>query len=114
MADVEATVTVVNNPSDLRYEVYVGDELAGFTSYTLRGDAVAFRHAEVLPQWEGHGVGSQLAKEALDDVVAAGKTITPLCPFIVDYVSRHPSYLPHVDEPHRVEIEARIATETDA
>jgi hypothetical protein len=42
-------------------------------------------------------------------VVSRGKVITPLCPFIVTFVSRNPSYLPNVDEGHRREIEASIA-----
>jgi hypothetical protein len=42
--------------------------------------------------------------------VARGKVITPLCPFMVSFVSHHPSYLPHVDEVHRHEIEALAAT----
>jgi predicted GNAT family acetyltransferase len=44
-----------------------------------------------------------LAKTALDDVIAKGKQITPLCPFIVDYLHRHPEYVDHVDEKHRGE-----------
>ncbi|MBV9869753.1 MAG: N-acetyltransferase [Frankiaceae bacterium] len=110
----EVELEVRNNPGELRYEIFAGDELAGFTTYTLQDGAVAFRHAEVFPQWEGRGVGSRLAKEALDDVVESGKVITPLCPFIVDFVSGHPSYLPHVDERHRRQIEAAIATEPEA
>jgi uncharacterized protein len=98
-------VVVTNNRSDLRYEAHIGGQLVGFTTYLIHGDRVVFTHAEVSPQWEGHGVGSTLAKDALDDVVERGKVITPLCPFIVDYVSRHPSYLPHVDEVHRHAIE---------
>lgn len=114
MTETGLDIRVANNPGELRYEVFVGDELAGFTTYTLHEGTVQFMHAEVFSQWEGHGVGSRLARDALDDVVAAGKTITPLCPFIVDYISRHPGYLANVDEPHRQEIEARIATEDES
>jgi uncharacterized protein len=104
-------VVVTNDQADLRFEAYVGDELAGFTTYLRHGDQVVFTHAEVDPKWEGQGVGSALARAALDEVVAAGQVITPLCPFIVNYVSRHPAYLPHVDEVHREEIEAMIAVD---
>jgi len=107
--DPAARVAVTDNKTRLRYEAHIGDELAGFTSYLLRDDRVVFTHAEVFPKWEGQGVGSALAEGALDDVIAHRKRITPLCPFIVDYVSHHPSYLPHVDEEHRQEIEAMIA-----
>jgi predicted GNAT family acetyltransferase len=109
MSETALDVKVTNNPSELRYEAYVDGTLAGFTTYLLHEDRVAFNHAEVYPRWEGQGVGSALAQGALDAVVGEGKTITPLCPFIVDYISRNPSYLPHVDDEHRQEIEAMIA-----
>ena len=102
-------VVVTNNEQKLRYEGRVDGELVGFTTYTVQGDRIAFNHAEVSPKWEGRGVGSALARGALDDVVSSGKVITPLCPFIVDFVSQNPSYLPNVDEVHRQEIEATIA-----
>jgi predicted GNAT family acetyltransferase len=97
----EPDLVVTNNAAARRYEVHVGGELAGLTTYLLDDNRVVFTHAEVYPRWEGKGVGSALAKAALDDVIAQGKLITPKCPFIVDYVRRHPSYLEHVDERHR-------------
>jgi uncharacterized protein len=103
-------VVVANNTSALRYEAHIDGELAGFTNYLLHDNRVIFTHAEVYPKWEGRGVGSALAHGALDDVVGRGKVITPLCPFMVSFVSRHTSYLPHVDEVHRQEIEALAAT----
>lgn len=107
------SVTVTNNEAANRYEVAVDGVTAGVLTYLVHDDRVAFNHAEVYPRFEGQGVGSELAKSALDDVVAQGKTITPLCPFIVNFVSHHPSYLTHVDEEHRQEIEAMIATAPD-
>jgi predicted GNAT family acetyltransferase len=102
-------VVVTNQAAAHRYEVHVDGVLAGLTTYRLHDDCVVFTHAEVYPRWEGHGVGSALARGALDDVIADAKLITPLCPFIVDYVRRHPSYLEHVDAAHRAEIEAMSA-----
>jgi predicted GNAT family acetyltransferase len=101
----EPDIVVTNNPAARRYEVRVDGDLAGLTTYLLDDNRVVFTHAEVYPRWEGHGVGSALAKSALDDVIAQGKLITPKCPFIIDYIRRHPSYLDHVDERHRHELE---------
>jgi uncharacterized protein len=99
-------VTVTNNEAASRYEAHVDGALAGFTAYISHNDRVVFTHAEVYPRWEGQGIGAALARGALDDVIAHGKLITPLCPFIVSFVARNPSYLPHVDEPHRRQFEA--------
>lgn len=50
-------------------------------------------HTEVLPEFEGQGVGSALARYALDDVRAEGtRRVQPLCPFIKSYIERHPDY----------------------
>jgi predicted GNAT family acetyltransferase len=102
----ELAVTVTNNAAARRYEAHVDGELAGLVTYLLDGGRVVFPHAEVYPRWEDKGVGSSLARAALDDVVAQGKLITPKCPFIVNYVRHHPAYLEHVDPRHRAELEA--------
>jgi predicted GNAT family acetyltransferase len=96
-------LVVRDAPDESRYEVFADGELAGMLQYRLHDDRVVFTHAEVEPQFEGHGIGSALAKQALDDVVGKGKQITPLCPFVVDYLHRHPEYVEHVDEAHRAE-----------
>jgi uncharacterized protein len=98
-------VVVSDNKAARRYEAHVDGQLAGLTTYLLDEDRVVFTHAEVYPRWEGRGVGSALAKAALDDVVAQGKQITPKCPFIISYVRQHPSYLAYVDDKHRQMLE---------
>jgi hypothetical protein len=110
-------VDVTNNVAARRYEVRVGDTLAGLTTYDLEGERVVFTHAEVYPQFEGHGIGSALARAALDDVIAQEKVITPKCPFIIDFIRRHPSYVRYVDPRHRREfadVEGAQGSGTDA
>ena len=51
-----------------------------------------FTHTSVDPDYEGHGVGSALARAALDDVRAHGISIVARCPFIAGYIDRHPEY----------------------
>jgi predicted GNAT family acetyltransferase len=102
--DAPLNVVVTNDKAALKYDAHIDGALAGFTNYLLHGDRVVFTHAEVYPRWEGQGVGSALARGALDDVIAQGKLITPVCPFIVSFVRRNPSYLEHVDTEHRREL----------
>lgn len=92
-------VAVADNAELSRYEVRVDGELAGFAQYRVQGERVTIFHAEVDPAHEGKGVGSQLAKSALADVRARGLELIPRCPFISDYVRRHPDrYLDLVPE----------------
>ena len=53
---------------------------------------MVFTHTEVDPSFEGQGVGSALARGALDDVRSRGLHIIAMCPFISAYVRRHPEY----------------------
>jgi predicted GNAT family acetyltransferase len=83
---------IINNEAQTRYEVVQNGDLAGFAEYKLDGDQVVFTHTEVDPAFEGQGLGSALAKGALDDVRATGRTTVPRCPFIRRYIDRHPVY----------------------
>ena len=83
---------VANNADAGRYEVSLDGEPAGFAEYRLRDGRVIFAHTEVDSAFEGHGLGSSLARGALDDVRNRGLQAVPLCPFIAAYIERHPEY----------------------
>ena len=89
MADVETS----HNPAEHRYEAHLDGELAGFAAYDLTDRVIVFTHTEVEPEFEGHGVGSALARFALDDVRATGThRVLALCPFIKGWIEKHPEY----------------------
>jgi predicted GNAT family acetyltransferase len=88
----EPAVEVVDAPEQSRYLARVDGEVAGFAAYRLRGERIVFTHTEVDPSYEGKGVGSALAKAALDDVRQRGLTMVLVCPFMTAYVQRHPEY----------------------
>lgn len=92
-------VEVVDVPERSRYEARLtgsaaGAEVAGFAAYRLRGDRVVLTHTEVDPAHEGRGVGSALARAALDDIRSRGLVAVVQCPFIAAFVQRHPEYAP--------------------
>ncbi len=74
------------------YDVALDGVPAGRADYRLRAGRVVFTHTEIDPAFEGRGVGSDLAQQALDDVRAKGLKVVPLCPFIKDWIERHPDY----------------------
>ena len=76
------TTEVLDVPARSRYEVTVDGELAGFAEYRPVDGARVFTHTEVFDAYEGKGVGSALARGALDDVRARGRRLVALCPFI--------------------------------
>ena len=82
---------VRDNPAMRRYELTTDGKTA-FVQYELSNDAVALLHTEVPPELSGQGVGSALAKGALDAVRKKGLRLEPRCEFIARYVERHPAY----------------------
>jgi hypothetical protein len=85
-------IQVVDIPDHKRYEARIGERVLGFVSYQLdpADDRITLVHTEVLPDAEGMGVGSRLARGALDDARARGLKVTVVCPFITAYLRRHP------------------------
>lgn len=83
---------VRDNPAERRYEAHLGNRLVAFSAYRLAPGRVIFTHTEVDPEMEGKGIGTSLARGALDDIRARGLKVTPLCPFIAAFIRRHPEY----------------------
>jgi predicted GNAT family acetyltransferase len=89
MSEVEVT----DNPAENRYEARVDSELAGIAEYHLTKSSIVFTHTEVFDGYEGKGVGSALARHALDDVRAkGGRDVVPVCPFIHGWIDDHAEY----------------------
>ena len=86
-------VEVTDNPRLGRFEIRLDGELAGSAFYRLQADRIVFTHTEVDSAYEGRGLGSKLASDALSAAKDRGLTIVPECPFIKSYVKRHPEYV---------------------
>jgi uncharacterized protein len=92
----EATgdVRVRDVPAAHRFEVWVGDELAGYAAYRRLDDSTwAFDHTEVGPPFEGRGLAGRLVTAALDEVRSLGGSVLPYCPYVRSWLGRHPAYV---------------------
>ncbi len=90
-------VTVTDNPAENRFEAHIDGQLAGIAEYRLADGIIDFIHTEVLV--EGKGIGSTLARAALDEVRAKGeRQVVPHCRFIRGWMLKHPEYLDLVHE----------------
>ena len=74
------------------YEITVDGRHAGLTAFEEEPGVVVFTHTEIDDAFEGRGVGSELARGALDDVRARGLRVKPVCSFIRGWIERHPDY----------------------
>ena len=80
-----------DNTEKHRFETEIEGNTA-FVDYTRHGDTIWLTHTEVPPEIEGRGVGTALAKYALDFAELNALKVVPKCPFIVDYIASHPQY----------------------
>ncbi len=94
---------VVDNSERSRFEVLVDGKVAGFSEYRRTSGTVAFTHTVVDEAFEGRGLGSVLARGALDAVREKGSAVLPYCPFIRGWIQRHPDYLDLVPAERRAE-----------
>lgn len=85
-------MTVTDRPEELRYEIEVDGEVAGFLLYRREPGVLELVHTDVDPRSEGKGVGAALVQGTLDDVRARGLKVRPFCPFVRAYLRRHPEY----------------------
>jgi len=97
MSDITPTepneqIQVVDNPRLSRYEARIGERVLGIVEYDLdpTGERIVLVHTEVMPDAEGMGVGSRLARGALEDVRSRGLKLVVECEFIGAYLKRHP------------------------
>ena len=74
-----------------RFEI-VEEGATGFLTYHLKDGAIVFTHTIVPKEIEGRGIGSRLVRAGLDFARGAGLNVVPQCPFVADYIERHPEY----------------------
>lgn len=88
-----------------RYEIHVDGSgtpagVAWFQDVAADGtiDRV-FPHTEVKDELSGHGLASRLVREALDQTIAEGYRIVPVCSYVQRWLERHDEYSEHVAVP---------------
>ena len=82
---------VRNNPGQGRFEL-TADGGTAAAYYDLSPGVITFTHTEVPRALEGRGIGSKLARGALEAVRALGLKVVAECPFIRGYMERHPEF----------------------
>ncbi|MGW3248165.1 GNAT family N-acetyltransferase [Streptomyces sp. NPDC001070] len=98
---VPATGQLIDNVDEGRFELRRDDDLDGRLYCThLKPNRYALRHTEVESGHQHQGVGGALVRRVFDEMRTRGGTITALCSFVVDYLSRTAAYADLVDARH--------------
>jgi predicted GNAT family acetyltransferase len=82
---------VVNNQSAQRFELHA-DGVVATLGYAETSSTIDLVHTKVPSALAGRGLGSALARTALNYARDARKRVIPTCPFVRRYIARHPEY----------------------
>ena len=95
-------MTVENNKKQQQFEIKLDGEIAQLT-YRFRKKTMFLMHTTVPEAFKGKGVGSLLAKTALEYAKDKGHKIAVLCPFVSSYVKKNPDWYEYYDtDYHRI------------
>jgi predicted GNAT family acetyltransferase len=92
-ADIHnADIDIADNAAADRYEVRIDGRVIGRADYRREGDRVTIPHTQIDPAHGGQGLGGRMVRYALDDIRRQGLKVVPACPFVSDYIAKHPEY----------------------
>ena len=83
---------LIDNQRMSRYEFHI-DGFVAFIEYSRTRDGVIYLRRTVVPlELEGQGIGSRLIASILADIDRKGWTMLPQCPFVINYLRKHPDW----------------------
>ncbi|OOF42668.1 N-acetyltransferase [Rodentibacter rarus] len=88
---------VVDNPTLNRFEIHEEGHIA-YEKYERFEGGIAYVSTFVPEALGGRGIASFLVKYVLDDAIAKGLKIKPVCPVVKGYIEKHPEYQQYVIE----------------
>ena len=86
-----ANEQVVDNREQQRYELNLVGGTA-FIDYTDNGNVRTLTHAEVPVRLRGGGIAAKLTGGALNLARTKGLKVVPRCPYVANFIERHPQY----------------------
>jgi predicted GNAT family acetyltransferase len=95
------TEELIDNIDQGRFELRRDGDLVGWLHYThLKPNRYALQHTEVEATHQHQGVAGAMVRRVLEEIRGRRGTITAICPFVVDYLSRSTADADLVDARH--------------
>ncbi len=86
-------ITQKNNEKNGAFFAMDNETVAGEMTYVWGGDKqIIIDHTEVLPQYEGQGIGNEMVKKSVDFAREKHIKILPLCSFAQSVFEKTPAY----------------------
>jgi uncharacterized protein len=94
------TATFTNNRQRNTFELDTGNGVA-FATYQRQGDSHYFlNYVEAPAQLRGTGAAGQLMEQIMAFMQDHHAKVTPVCPYAVAWLRRHPAYTRWVEDDH--------------
>ncbi len=94
-------ITIANDRDHQRYVIAVDGAQVGMAEYREQPGELVITHAEIDDAVGGQGLGSRLVAFLLQDARDRDLDVVPLCPFVREYITRHPEHHDLVPEERR-------------
>ena len=101
----ESRYVLVDHGEDCNGDNEIGEELYTDFDEAGRPERILF-HTAVSEEYAGQGLASVLVHTVVDDVIAAGRAIVPVCPYVAKWLPRHPEYAADVVKPTKAHLDA--------
>ena len=88
----DLSLTVADDPAASRYVLRADGVLAATAKYTLSPGKIELVFTELLPGFEGRGLGAHFAAAVLDDLRARHLAVVTHCVFFRTFIEDHPGY----------------------
>ena len=98
--------TVEHRPEENRYVVVEDGADIGEEKYVDVGEERVLFHTVISEDHGGKGLASLLVRTVVDDLVASGLRVVPVCPYVKAWLPKHPEYADHVVSPTRAHLRA--------
>lgn len=84
-------IPLIKNENKKRFEIEVNGKYS-FINYGEFGNQIALVHTETEPELSGKGAASAVIEKTLQYLETNNKKLLPFCPFVFDYIKRHPEW----------------------
>lgn len=90
-------ISVRKNTDSRLYEALASGRVVGNLAYETISDRTWLTHSFVDPEYRHHGVASELARFALEDLLGEGAKAGVYCSFVIDFVRENPDWSSRLD-----------------
>ncbi len=94
-------IVIANDREHHRYVIAADGAQVGSAVYQEQPGELVVTHAEIDAAVGGQGLGSRLVAFLLQDARDRDLDVVPLCPFVREYIARHPEHHDLVPEARR-------------